>query len=77
LTGAVKKENFKDLTISGLFSNNYLPQAVIATTQLAVMAFIATAVALVVAPVLQVVTATTNNIFLLEKQQSSSGDIGN
>jgi len=35
------------------------------------------AVALAVAPVLQAVTATTNNIFLLEKQQPTCGDIGN
>jgi len=50
---------------------------VIAITQLAVMMFVETALALAVVSVLQVVTATTNDIFLLEKQQSASGNIGN
>jgi len=73
-----KERNSKETTISGLFSNNsYLPQAVIRNTQLAAMMFVETAVDLVVVPMLQVVTATTNNIFLLEKQESAGGDISN
>jgi len=73
LAGSAKKEKIKELTIFGLFGNSsYLPQAVIVTTQPAAMTFIETAVALVVVPV----SATTNDIFLLEKQQSAGGNIG-
>jgi len=48
-----------------------------ATTQPVAMTFVASPVALAVAPVLQAVTATTNDIFLLEKQQQTCSNIGN